>query len=404
MDNMDLEQLVSATREALEKNGATAYHLRMFNTTTRALLRYAAKKEVSKYTLEFGLCFLDEHYHMSEKSNKIKFRIIYLHCINELYDVQQKGDTPIYFGKFKREYDVPEGFKGSYDCYLEHRLEIGMRPKSLSGIKLYLERFFQFLIRNNVNEPLNITLEIIFSFLSAMNERYEKTTVCHNMRTIRLYLKYCYENGIISEDFFGKIPNVHYCRQSRLPSVYTVEEIHKLIDSIDHGNPCGKRDYAIILLIARSGLRAGDIANLRFSDVDWENQKIIKTQQKTGNPIELPLLNDVGDAMIDYLKNARPDSESDHIFIKNKPPYDNFGASAVGALVRRLMQRSGIKLENRKCGSHVLRHSLASRLLECDVPMPVISEILGHSNTAATMTYLRIDLANLKTCALEVEV
>jgi integrase len=168
------------------------------------------------------------------------------------------------------------------------------------------------------------------------------------------------------------------------------------------GNPCGIRDYAIILLLARLGLRSSDVANLRFSNIDWENDMICLTQVKTGNPLKLPLLSDVGEAIINYLKNARPKSDSDHVFIRIKPPYTEFNPGAVGALVHERLVKAGIRLEGRKSGSHALRHSLAKRLLEHEIPLPVISEILGHASTETTMTYLRIDINELKRCALEV--
>jgi len=160
--------------------------------------------------------------------------------------------------------------------------------------------------------------------------------------------------------------------------------------------------FVIILLIARLGLRSSDVANLRFSNIDWENEIIRLTQVKTGNPLELPLLQDVGESIIMYLKNVRPKTESDHIFIRQVSPYTDFKPAAVGALVRHHLLKTGIHLEGKKKGSHVLRHSLARRLLEHKIPLPVISEILGHTNTETTMTYLRIDIAELRKCALEV--
>ena len=184
------------------------------------------------------------------------------------------------------------------------------------------------------------------------------------MRTVRSYLKYGHDNEIMQEELFSKLPNPHYNRQSRLPSTYTENEVRKTLDTIDMGNPCGIRDYAIILLIARLGLRSSDVANLRFSNIDWESDLIRLTQVKTGNPLELPLLSDVGDAIINYLKNARPKTDSDHVFIRVQPPYTEFQSGAVGALVHEHLLRAVSHLEGRKSGSHALRHSLASRLLE----------------------------------------
>lgn len=233
---------------------------------------------------------------------------------------------------------------------------------------------------------------------------YEKPTINHTMRAVRYYLKYCYEHGLMEQEMFSKLPNPHYNRQSRLPSSYSANEVTKLLDSIDLGNPCGIRDYAIILLIARLGLRSSDVANLRFSNIDWEREVIHLNQVKTGNPLELPLLEDVGEAIINYLKNARPKTDSDHVFVRQLPPYTDFNPGAVGALVRVRLQRSGIHLEGKKKGSHTLRHSLASRLLEHEIPLPVISEILGHTTTETTMAYLRIDITELRKCALEVAI
>lgn len=123
------------------------------------------------------------------------------------------------------------------------------------------------------------------------------------------------------------------------------------------------------------------MANLRFSNIDWEKEIIRLTQVKTGNPLELPLLEDVGEAIINYLKNARPKTDSDHVFVRQVPPYTNFNPGAVGGLVRVHLQKSGIHHEGKKKDSHTLRHSLASRLLEHEIPLPVISEILGHITT-----------------------
>ncbi len=157
-------------------------------------------------------------------------------------------------------------------------------------------------------------------------------------------------------DFEVIIWEMNFCLFSTVCQRYSANEVTKLLDSIDLGNPCGIRDYAIILLITRLGLRSSDVANLRFSNIDWEREVIHLNQVKTGNPLELPLLKDVGEAIINYLKNARPKTDSDHVFVRQVPPYTDFNPGAVGALVRVRLQRSGIHLEGKKKGSHTLRH------------------------------------------------
>lgn len=247
----------------------------------------------------------------------------------------------------KRAYTFPDSFKDSAESYLSHREKTGIIKKSNKVFSLYLERFFAFLKKENISSLDTLSLKDVLDFMASLS-CYEKPTVNHTMRAVRYYLKYCYENGFMNTEMLSKLPNPHYNRQSRLPSSYTANEVKKLLDSIDLGNPCGIRDYAIILLIARLGLRSSDVANLRFSNIDWEKEIIRLTQVKTGNPLELPLLEDVGEAIINYLKNARPKTDSDHVFVRQVPPYTNFNPGAVGGLVRVHLQKSGIHLEGKR--------------------------------------------------------
>lgn len=403
MKTFNLQTLVSGTAQALMEASASDYYQRVFKTLGRQLLVYADIHETDGFSMDFGLQFLEDHYHMSEKVAAKKWPIIYSRCINFISDYQRTGHIVLCFGVTKKVYTIPEGFQESTSEYLDYRKKIGISDKTNQLSLLYLERFFDFLDGEEIHSPSGITIRHVHLFLKYIGTM-EKSSICANMRAVRYYLKYCYENSYMTDELFSKIPNVYYNRQSRLPSSYTSDEVNTLLKSVDQGNPCGRRDYAIILLIARLGLRSSDVAALRLSDIDWEKERLHIIQKKTGNPLELPLLEDVGEAIIRYLKTARPKTDSDHVFIRQKPPFTGFQPGCVGALVCRYLQTSGIPTTGRKRGSHVLRHSLASRLLEHEIPLPVISEILGHTSTQTTMTYLRINIAELKKCALEVTV
>ncbi len=126
------------------------------------------------------------------------------------------------------------------------------------------------------------------------------------------------------------------------------------------------------------------------------------TQHKTGKPLTLPLLEDVGLAIIDYLKFGRPKSESENIFLCHKPPIKELGYRALYPIVSGYLSKAGLLVQGKKHGPHALRHSLASRLLEENIPLPVISEILEHTNTETTAVYLSISIEQLRRCALEV--
>lgn len=401
MKTNKLQQLMDGTQEALAKANASDYFQKLLKTVSRQFIIYADEHGIDSFNIDVGLLFLEDHYSMSQKIAEKKWSSMYLRCINAISEFQMTGAVDMYLTAVRTEYIFPEPFKESADSYLAYREKIGIIPKSIQISRLYLFRFFSFLETKNIHSMDVITVPVVLDFLKSLST-FEKPTINAIMRAVRLYLKYCYENGFIKANLFPKLPNPHYNRNSRLPSTYTAQEVRDTLSAIDIGNPCGIRDYAIILLLARLGLRSSDVANLRFSNIDWENDMIRLNQVKTGNPLELPLLSDVGEAIINYLKNARPKSDSDHVFIRIKPPYTEFNPGAVGALVHERLVKAGIHLEGRKSGSHALRHSLAKRLLEHEIPLPVISEILGHTNTETTMTYLRVDINELKKCALEV--
>jgi len=299
-----------------------------------------------------------------------------------------------------------------FTCFLGKTMTdyIAFRANNLSLSKAsihtdtsYAYKLFRFLTSKAVIEPGQITHADIVCFISLLDPtlpgaRYAAILTC------KRYLQFLYKNQLTSIDHSKSVPSGHYDKQPRLPSTYSKEEIGILLRSIDRGNPKGKRDYAILLFAIRLGLRASDIAALKFENISWESQSIYLQQGKTGKGITLPLLPDIGNAMIDYMKHGRPASEERYCFLQKLGPYHPLTAKDVGALVSRSLKRAGINIRNRKHGAHVLRHSFANNLLRDKVSLPVITEALGHKNTSSTMFYIRIDSTSLKQCTLNVPV
>jgi site-specific recombinase XerD len=235
----------------------------------------------------------------------------------------------------------------------------------------------------------------------------EKKPVDRNniIMTIRLFMRYLCSCELLSNNNSAqwmsllKLRQVH---QPKIPSVYSREEVEALIGAIDRGNPQGKRDYAMILLAARYGLRISDIIGMRHCNLDWEHNQIVIFQQKTGKKVILPLSEEVGNAIIDYLKYSRPKIELPYIFITAHAPYKELTSNGMGITIKDYFRMAGVSFTNKRHGPHSLRHSLASNLLKSNESLPVISEILGHSSTETTMEYLRIDMNLLQQCALDV--
>lgn len=190
-----------------------------------------------------------------------------------------------------------------------------------------------------------------------------------------------------------------------MPSVWNKEDVIRMLESIDRGNPTGKRDYAILLLVAKLGMRVGDIKSLALSDLNWQSRTIEVKQDKTKNTVTYPILNDIGWALIDYLKNARPISSSPFVFIRTKAPHEAFGRDAnLFHIISKYTRLSGINIpKGNRHGMHSLRHTLASSLLEQGTPLPVISEILGHVNSQSAGVYLHTGIEGLRSCAIDPE-
>ena len=265
----------------------------------------------------------------------------------------------------------------------------------------HLFRFLRFLKENSVVSIDAVNQVHILKYIKSINP--QKISLAHiAIRSLRDFFKYLYNQQLLEIDFACMMPKDNYNSQSKMPSVFTVAEIEELLASVDRSSAIGKRDYVIILLAARLGLRASDIACLKFENVLWEQNSISLTQLKTGNKIELPLLSEIGNAMVDYLKYGRPKSDEPNVFVCGRSPFNSIHTSVVTRIVQNTFAKTGINIRDRRHGPHALRHSLAGRLLEKQTTLPVITEVLGHENTESTKFYLRIDLTSLRKCVLEV--
>lgn len=392
-----LDELIQQTYDWLEKAKYSQGTLNSFKSVTKQLKIYAVKKGESCFSMDLAIEFLEEHYGLADAANLRK--VTGLRFMEMLSDI--KLNNSVMIKERKREYIFPEAFKAAVDVYNYHRRSINIKEDSVFRSQLYLERFFDFLEGKGIESFDGISLSVVYDFITALS-CFSKQTAAANLRAVKLFLECSFKNNLFDRDIYKKIPCIHYNKASHLPSVYTADEVTEMLDGIDLGNPGGKRDYAVILLISRLGLRASDVANLRFDDIDWETNIISFFQVKTKKQIKLPLLKDVGESIIEYMRYGRPDCNTDHVFVRHRAPIQEVTPAAIGSLVTSRLRKAGIKTEGRHHGSHALRHSLAGRLLENKIPLPVISEILGHATTDTTMTYLRVDINQLKNCALEV--
>lgn len=323
-----------------------------------------------------------------------------IRCANVLTEYQTTGVIKLrsILKSYQFEGEIGDLIAG----FLTYRKTQGISEDTLNSNKLYLRRFLDYLNSNKILCLSDLNKKHILGFISSLGF-YSKATIHCTLSSLRGFLRFLSDNRYLDYDLSYLVPKSSYKKEARLPTTYTKDEVRRLIEAVDRSNPKGKRDIAMILLAARLGLRASDICGLKFESIHWETNTICVIQKKTKEKLELPLLAEIGNAIVDYLKYGRPVSELPYIFIRAGQPYDKLEEPTLHSIVSLYLKRAGISnIDKKKHGPHALRHSLAGILLEKKTPLPVISEVLGHTNTESTKTYLRIDLESLRQCALDV--
>ena len=211
---------------------------------------------------------------------------------------------------------------------------------------------------------------------------------------LRSFFRFLYEQGEMTRDLAGSVPSVSHWRMSGLPKYLEPRQVESMLKSCDVNRPIGRRDYAILLLLARLGLRAGEVVHLVLDDVDWQAGELT-VRGKSAQHTRLPIPQDVGEALANYLRQDRPACRSRRVFVRMKAPQQGFSSSvAVCDVVRRALKRAGLNPGFK--GAHLLRHSLATHLLRTGSSLAEIGEVLRHQLPSTTEIYAKVDLAALR--------
>lgn len=366
-----------------------------------ARIRYFMKEQgLINYTAnECGL-FIRQIIGCSEYKNLSRNDKDAIRCANILIEYQLTG---IISYRINKERELLHGSIGSdIQSYLDYRNSIEISPATLYDNRLYLGRFQKYLDSVGRNSLVELTQQDILGFIKSISYSTKATIHC-TLCTLRGFLRYLKYEEILAIDWSFQVPKDSYRQEAKLPTTYTMDEVDRMLKAVDRGNPKGKRDYAMMLLAARLGLRSSDICGLRFENLIWAQNSIVLIQEKSKKRVELPLLTEVGNSIIDYLKYGRPVSDLPYIFLHANHGYRKLQEPTLHSIVCYYMRLAGIvNVNDKKHGPHALRHSLAGFLLEKKTPLPVISEVLGHTSTESTKTYIRIDMGSLRQCALEV--
>ena len=229
-----------------------------------------------------------------------------------------------------------------------------------------------------------------------------KTHPRYAITAVTALTKHLYLSEKIPNDFTKRIPKFKNVEPARQPSVYSEEEIRKILSVIDQSSPIGKRNFAIVLMVLLLGVRGCDVANLQMNNIDWANEKILFTQVKTGKPASYPLLPALSNAIMQYLEYGRRESAEPFIFLLERPPFNQLTASAIGHVFERTIRRANINPNGRTTGSRAFRSTLATDVTNAGVGIHTTMDILGHSSIDMVKYYADIDFEKVRLCAGDV--
>jgi integrase/recombinase XerD len=238
----------------------------------------------------------------------------------------------------------------------------------------------------------------VVRFVQHQAPRLHRKTAKNMTTALRSFLQYARYIGEVTLDLAAAVPIVANWSMTSIPRAISADHVRQLLASIDRRTAVGRRDYAILLMLARLGLRAGEVVSLELGDIDW-NLGQVNVRGKSGQRNRLPLPTEVGKAIAAYLRRGRPHSTSRSVFLRARAPICAFrGVSGIDSIIRHALQRAGIQATT--SGAHQFRHGLATEMLRQGASLSEIGELLGHRHPQTTKIYTKVDIKALRTLAL----
>ncbi len=402
-----LEVVVARTLERLAHLKYEESVQRRFARSCRRLMRFARERGGEKV----GVAALGERYLQAcrrrgdNEYRRPSGQRIMRHAIRVLTEVALHGSFELR-GKFAPRAALPTALGSTLTDYRqfsdEHLLH---RRSTVIARERGIRRFFLYVASRGIESVAGIDSGIFSAFVASRTPM-QPTSLEHELSSLRSLMRFLLMRGLVSQGLVDHVRAFRVQCTQPLPAVWRREDVVALLAGVDRSSPVGKRDYAILLLAAQLGLRGGDIRQLRLEHILWDQSRIEFQQSKTGGALALPMSEELGVALIDYLRNGRPPSARREVFLRAHAPFLPLtNGSSVSHVMSKYRQLAGVRLAPlpSRRGLHSLRHSLASRLIEAGTPLGVIAAILGHRCQESTQSYIRIDVEALRDVALGLE-
>lgn len=397
-----VSELVSGLDAELVRLGYKSSTMVWYRGCWRRLERFFASRAVQEFSLDVAVAWVDQAcggFFAKEQAGTLKATDVYLFRVAAMLD-----DFAVHGAVLRRYSRTVDGVSADQaDVLARFRASLQAADCAASTVRAYATVAGELCAFSGTRGGLaGLDSGVIDAFVATL-VGYQAKTVEHKLCAVRSFLRFVTGDGLVDAAVLEAVPAAKSTKQARVPSVWDPADVTKILEAVDRGNPCGKRDYAIVLLITRLGLRGVDVKRLRFADLDWPGNRLSLVQAKTGHRVVLPLLKDVGWALIDYVRHGRPRSECPQVFVRHTAPIGPFSdQDHLHQILVKHARAAHVPLgEKRRHGMHSLRHTLATRLMEDGTPIEQIADILGHQQVASTGAYLKSSLRLLAQCALD---
>lgn len=401
-----LDRLIDKALKELTRIGYSSRSLRRYRTIWRHLVEFSRQGDLRNgFSAELATSFLAA-YRIRDGENLTRTNAWRRHAaygIKVLDDFSRDGRIERWRTDMQR-IQIPSAMKKplrDYEQYCKERCH--HRSSTLQERVREIAIFLDFLGSRDVNRLSQLQATDLSAFVTS-RQRLRAKTISRIVSDLRMFLRFLTARGIIRQDLRHALPRIRTPRYATVPPVWDQALLKRLLKAVDRSSPMGKRDYAMFLLACRLGLRPGDIRSLTLDSLDWDAAVLEITQSKTSRSLRLPLTDEVGEALVDYLRHGRPPSHHREVFLHLQAPFAPFRyGSHISDRLKFWRQQAGIRFHTeQRHGLHSLRHTLATQLLQQDTAFPVIADILGHATTTSTLIYAKADVEALRRAALDV--
>ena len=387
-----VEDVIRDSLSMLERQGYQIGKSRRHTTIWRGLAQFSQEKFGGEYSIEIGEAFIQ-----SLRDRDVPLSKGYM--LSNIVAVQRANhvierDSDWKPSKPSLEY-ADSVYRGEVSVYAEYLRNSGKTKSDVRARVHVVARFLRHLDSSGTTKLENLTPQSVYTAFEEANDKNGFR------KCVGAFFRYAYRYGLAEQDFSQIVPSGS--RHTPVPTVYTPDEIEKIIETASESKKSGKRNKAIVLIAACLGLRSCDIANLRFGNINREAGMIEVIQLKTREPLMLPLLPEILAALDDYVGNERPQSDSDTVFLCNGTLHNGaIQPHTVYSIISRIIDSSGINTIGRRRGAHALRSSLATALLVEGYNHREVQEALGQKSPEAVKFYAKIEVEKLRDYALPV--